>query len=80
MGGTLLDEGLAWAFSRGLSVYLDTTNPDARRLYERKGFIVVGDAKLRGDGPLACAMLATEQPAMGPVTKRLHVPTIIKNN
>jgi GNAT superfamily N-acetyltransferase len=58
LGGTPLDEGLAWAFTRDMSVYLDTTNPDARRLYEHKGFEVVGDAKLRGNGPLSYAMLA----------------------
>ncbi|MCF2706683.1 GNAT family N-acetyltransferase [Arcanobacterium haemolyticum] len=41
IGGALLDRGIERA--GGDPIYLESTTPDSRRLYERKGFIPLGE-------------------------------------
>jgi ribosomal protein S18 acetylase RimI-like enzyme len=54
-GSTLLRDVLAGADERGEAAYLEATTTRNRHLYERHGFVCVGDIALP-DGPTAYAM------------------------
>ena len=50
IGSTLLRDGLARADDDGLPCYLEASSPRNRALYERHGFVVIGEIQA-GDSP-----------------------------
>lgn len=56
LGGHLLQTALARCDADGLPAYLESTNPRNRPLYERHGFVAVGEIRV-GDCPPIVSML-----------------------
>ncbi|MDG9715441.1 GNAT family N-acetyltransferase [Streptomyces sp. DH24] len=62
-GAALLRSGLAKADAAGLPVYLESSKPSNLAFYEHFGFIVRGEARLPGGGPVLWAMRRGARPA-----------------
>jgi GNAT superfamily N-acetyltransferase len=64
IGAALMRRGLAQSDADGLPAYLESTNPRNRPLYERHGFVALGEIKV-GDCPPIVPMLRRPRSAAG---------------
>jgi GNAT superfamily N-acetyltransferase len=55
-GMGLLDHNLGLIDAQGGAAYLESTNPGNDRLYERRGFVRVGEFSAPGGGPVVACM------------------------